>query len=76
VSRLWHRIERHDARGDVEDWVEVGRCIRCGRGVDREFPVEYREANDTIYCRSCWQERAREATARDVGTLATLGRQG
>src|SRR5947207_212435 len=28
MTRLWYRIERRDARGDVEDWVEVGRCTR------------------------------------------------
>jgi hypothetical protein len=49
----WRRIERRDDHGAVTDWVEVGQCARCGRGVDRAFPVEYRAIGDTVVCRSC-----------------------
>ena len=53
MSQTWHRIERRDASGAVVDWVEVGRCAACGRGVDREFPREYRDLQGVLYCRPC-----------------------
>ena len=49
----WRRIERRDKDGKVTDWVEVGECAQCGRGVDREFPAEYRTVRGRVYCRSC-----------------------
>jgi DNA-directed RNA polymerase subunit RPC12/RpoP len=49
----WRRIERRDERGVVTDWVEVGQCSRCGRGVDRAFPVEYRTYGGEVVCRGC-----------------------
>jgi hypothetical protein len=53
VSSFWYRIERRDASGRVRDWVEVGRCANCGRGVDREFPAQYRILGGELYCRAC-----------------------
>jgi hypothetical protein len=49
----WRRIERRDDRGRVQDWVEVGECESCGRGVDRVFPSEYRLREGSIVCREC-----------------------
>ena len=43
----WHRVVRYTHSGRVLDWVEVGQCARCGRGVDREFPREYVEVAGT-----------------------------
>lgn len=57
MAATWHRIERRDALGQVSDWVEVGCCDGCGRGVDREFPVEYHLAGSAIFCRECAGER-------------------
>ena len=56
MSQVWYRIERRDSSGRVQDWVEVGRCVQCGRGVDREFPAEYRQVNGELYCRACFAE--------------------
>jgi hypothetical protein len=53
MSEMWRRIERRDAAGRLLDWVEVGRCAGCGRGVDREFPAEYRAVGDVLFCREC-----------------------
>jgi hypothetical protein len=53
MSEMWRRIERRDAAGRLLDWVEVGRCVGCGRGVDREFPAEYRAVGDVLFCREC-----------------------
>jgi hypothetical protein len=49
----WRRIVRHGLDGRVLDWVEVGQCAACGRGVDREFPSEYRDVAGTLFCRVC-----------------------
>ena len=49
----WHRVVRYTRTGRVLDWVEVGQCARCGRGVDREFRCEYREVAGTVLCRAC-----------------------
>jgi hypothetical protein len=49
----WTRIERRDHRGRVLDFVEVGQCACCGRGVDRDCPSEYREYDDRLVCASC-----------------------
>jgi hypothetical protein len=53
MSEKWRRIERRDDAGRLLDWVEVGRCVGCGRGVDREFPGEYRAVGDALFCREC-----------------------
>ena len=53
TGQTWRRIERRDASGAVVDWVEVGSCAGCGRGVDREFPREYRAVEGILYCREC-----------------------
>jgi hypothetical protein len=53
MSEMWRRIERRDDAGRLLDWVEVGRCVGCGRGVDREFPGEYRAVGDALFCREC-----------------------
>jgi hypothetical protein len=53
ASQAWRRIERRDASGAVVDWVEVGSCAGCGRGVDREFPREYRAVGGVLFCREC-----------------------
>ena len=58
MSQQWYRIERRDAGGRVQDWVEVGRCAQCGRGVDREFPAEYRQVDGQLYCRACFAGEA------------------
>ena len=49
----WTRIERRDRSGRLLDFVEVGRCAICDRGVDRDFPVEYRELDGRLLCASC-----------------------
>ena len=59
MSEMWRRIERRDDAGRLLDWVEVGRCVGCGRGVDREFPGEYRAVGDALFCL-----RVRQAAAR------------
>ena len=48
----WHRIERLGRDGRVLDYVEVGQCRDCGRGVDRIFP-EWREVDGAIVCVDC-----------------------
>ena len=53
ASPLWRRVVRHAPDGRVLDWVEVGQCATCGRGVDREFPSEYREVAGSLLCREC-----------------------
>lgn len=50
---MWQRIERKNWRGHVLDFVEVAACTRCGRGVDRECRVEYREIDGRVYCVAC-----------------------
>jgi hypothetical protein len=49
----WHRIERVGNDGRVLDYVEVGECDECGRGVDRMFPSEYRLVAGTLVCAGC-----------------------
>lgn len=49
----WRRVVRRTPDGRVLDWVEVGQCAACGRGVDREFPAEYRDVAGTILCSEC-----------------------
>ena len=49
----WHRVVRRAPDGRVLDWVEVGQCAACGRGVDREFSSEYRIVTGTLLCREC-----------------------
>ena len=49
----WTRIERRDRNGRLLDFVEVGQCASCGRGVDRDFPVEYRERGGRLLCTGC-----------------------
>ena len=49
----WTRIERRDGSGRLLDFVEVGQCASCGRGVDRDFPVEYRERDGRLLCVGC-----------------------
>ena len=74
MSQYWHRIERRDARGAVLDWVEVGQCARCGRGVDRAFPPEYREVGGALYCRACVPRLvAAPAAASDAAMADELG---
>ncbi len=60
---LWTRIERRDATGRLLDFVEVGQCAACGRGVDRDFPVEYRQRAGQLLCTPC----AATTTPRRVG---------
>ncbi len=59
----WKRIERRDQHGKVQDWVEVAACKRCGKGVDRAFPVEYRLADGQILCRDCVPQSAAYGSA-------------
>jgi hypothetical protein len=49
----WTRIERRDHSGRLLDFVEVGQCAVCGHGVDRDFPVEYRELDARLLCAAC-----------------------
>ena len=49
----WTRIERRDHSGRLLDFVEMGECAVCGRGVDRECPVEYREHDGRLWCAGC-----------------------
>jgi hypothetical protein len=70
MGQAWFRIERRDASGAVVDWVEVGRCATCGRGVDREFPREYRAAGGVITCRDCLRREARAAAGSPGGEPA------
>ncbi len=49
----WRRIVRYDASGNALDWVDVGQCLRCGRGVDRDVPAEYRLIAGRLFCRAC-----------------------
>ena len=49
----WRRIERVTPAGEVRDYVEVGACGRCGRGVDRAFPVEYQQVGQELVCAAC-----------------------
>jgi hypothetical protein len=53
VSGPWHRIERRSNDGCVLDYVEVGACAGCGRGVDRDVPAEYREDGGALLCAAC-----------------------
>jgi hypothetical protein len=55
----WRRIERVTSAGEVRDYVEVGACGRCGRGVDRLFPVEYREIAGELACVWCLEADSR-----------------
>ena len=49
----WTRIERRDYSGRLLDFVEVGQCAACGCGVDRDFPIEYREHAGRLVWASC-----------------------
>src|SRR5687768_12488291 len=49
----WRRVVRRTPDGRVLDWVEVGQCAACGRGVDRDFPCEYREVGSMLLCHAC-----------------------
>ena len=53
VSGPWHPIERRGSDGRVLDYVEVGACARCGRGVDREVRAEYRTVGGELVCAGC-----------------------
>ena len=53
TSPVWHRVVRRAPDGRVLDWVEVGQCAACGRGVDREFSSEYQTVAGTLLCREC-----------------------
>jgi len=53
TNPLWHRVVRRAPDGRVLDWVEVGQCAACGRGVDREFSFEYRTVAGTLLCCEC-----------------------
>jgi hypothetical protein len=68
MSQHWYRIERRDTNGRVRDWVEVGRCRTCGRGVDRAFPADYREVDGSLYCRECNVSVAVLRPSRPAGT--------
>lgn len=68
VGREWYLIVRRDADGRVRDWVEVGECAGCGRGVDRDVPAEYSERDGQLYCRDC---AATTRTARCIVPIAT-----
>ena len=48
----WRRIERLGRDGRVLDYVEVGQCGACGRGVDRAFP-EWRVVDGALVCLEC-----------------------
>lgn len=74
MEQTWYRIERRDVGGAVVDWVEVGRCTGCGRGVDREFPREYRDVHGVIYCRECLTVASRPtASSAAEGVASTDG---
>ena len=49
----WRRIDRCSSLGVPIDWVYVGECVACGRGVDRDFPNEYRIVASALHCREC-----------------------
>src|SRR5687768_4820019 len=49
----WYRLERRITSNDLEDYVEVGACSHCGRGVDRAFPPEYRIIDEQLLCVAC-----------------------
>ncbi len=52
-SSPWRRIERRSPTGGILDYVEVGACSDCGRGVDKETPTEYRLIGGELYCAPC-----------------------
>jgi hypothetical protein len=49
----WRRIERRRSLNPGADYVEVGECVRCRRGVDRAFPSEYRLLAEEVVCTEC-----------------------
>ena len=52
-SSPWHKLERKLAGEHEADYVEIGACTHCGRGVDRAFPAEYRFVEDQLVCAEC-----------------------
>ena len=74
VLGLWRRIERRSPSGRLLDYVEVGECSDCGRGVDKAHPVEYRLIGGELYCAPCaepeeWAQR--DVVQADAGRPAT-----
>ena len=58
----WRRIERRSPSDHISDYVEVGECLDCGRGVDKATPAEYRLIGGELYCAPCadpdeWAQR-------------------
>ena len=64
VLSPWRRIERRSPSGGILDYVEVGECSDCGRGVDKEHPAEYRLIGGELYCAPCAEPE--EGAQRDV----------
>src|SRR5687768_6928927 len=52
-SSPWRKLERKLAGEHESDFVEIGACTHCGRGVDRDFPAEYRFVEDQLVCAEC-----------------------
>jgi hypothetical protein len=64
MEQVWHRIERRGSRGQILDFVEVGACTACGRGVDRSCPNEYRIIAGRLYCSACAATSGPQHSAR------------
>ena len=62
----WRRIERRRGPNPGADFVEVGECVRCRRGVDRAFPTEYRMRDGELLCADCAGRRSRTRRGASV----------
>ena len=68
----WRRIERRSPDGGIVDYVEVGACSQCGRGVDRDTPTEYRLIGVKLHCAPCAEaDGAADRAADYVGERNT-----
>src|SRR3712207_1747739 len=70
MEQMWHRIERRGSRGQLLDFVEVGACAVCGRGVDRACPNEYQIIAGRLHCRPCAPTNAPRCSPDDDSQIS------
>jgi|GEM_PF-3968075 len=76
LSGPWRRVERRATNGQVLDYVVVGACTHCGRGVDRDFPLEYQLIDGTLLCLACAQASTAPAPTSLTPSATRTGTKG